>query len=151
MRRAVVVLVLIGSLMGAESASACSCAEDPDEKETLRGFAAAATARLIEIDNIGGPNASKSEYVYRLLRVYKGSGRYRLREGEKLRIESYRDGATCGPPRDRGKRYGLGLYRSRGELSTNLCSVMSPKELRRAAQRSGNARSAAGAGCGSQS
>ena len=145
MRRAVAVLIVLGSLAGAESAMACSCIEYPDEKETLHGTEAAATARLIEIDNIGGINGD-SEYTYRLLRVYKGSGRYNLENGETLTIEAARDGAACGPPRNRDKRYGVRFYKSRGELTTGLCSVSGPKELRRAAERSGNARSSA-SGC----
>ena len=145
MRRAVAALVVLASLGGAESAMACSCAIDPDEKETLHGIDAAATSRLIEIDNVGGINGD-SEYTYRLLRIYKGSGRYGLKNGEAITIEAARDGAACGPPRNRGKRYGVRFFKSRGELTTGLCSVSGPKELRRAAERSGNARSGA-SGC----
>jgi len=136
---------LIAPLVAAAPALACSCVA-PD-KPTLQGSAAAATARLIEVRREG--NGQRVDLVYKLLRVYKGSGRYHLREGENLVINTYRSGATCGLPRNKGKRYGLRMYRSHHELSANLCTVMSPKELRRAAERSGNAR-VADAGCGTQ-
>ena len=138
-----VAIALVGSLGTAWPAMACDCAIDPDEKETLEGVEAAATSRLIEIENIGGINGD-SRYTYRLLRVYKGSARFGMREGEDITIEAARSGASCGPPRDRGKRYGVRFFKSRGELTTGLCSVSGPKELRRAAERSGNARGASG-------
>lgn len=140
--------------MTAESASACSCAPR-EERETLRGVDAAVTARLIEVEHVepenpAGPISSgEATFTYRILRVYKGSRRYNLREGKRLVLENTAAGASCGLPTKEGKRYGLMLFESRGELNTNSCGVRSPKQLRRAAQRSGNARSAGVATCGS--
>lgn len=138
-------------LATASSAEACSCAED-GEPDTLRGVDAAATARLIDVqrENPGDPNSTGATFTYRLTRVYKGSGRYDLREGRKLVLENSTEGSACGLPTDQGKRYGLLLDKFRGELNTSLCGLRSPQELRRAAERSGNIRSAAGTGCGSQ-
>ena len=84
--------------------------------------------------------------VYRVLRVYKGSN---LREGEVLTVRDDRFN-SCSLPSDKGRRYGLRLNRFQGRLDQSLCSLLGPKELRRAAERSGNARST-GAGCGTQS
>ena len=115
---------------------------------------AAVTARLIDVEPVqrrgGGvePSSDKAKFTYRILRVYKGSRRYNLREGEKLRLENSTDGGSCGLPSKEGKRYGLMLDEFRGELNTSSCGVRSPEQLRRAAQRSGNARSAS-APCGS--
>jgi len=139
MRRAAAALVVFMALIGAESASACSCAETPGEKETLRGYDAAATARLIGVksrDPEDGFLSPEATLVYRLLRVYKNSN---LREGELLAIKD--DGSSCGLPRKEGERYGLRMYRTReGRLGSNSCALLSPRELRRAAERSSRAR-----------
>lgn len=135
--------VLAGLWISAGTAQACSCAAP--EKPTLHGTDAAATMRLIEVRDDANPN-NRVKLVYRILRVYKGSGRYNLEEGNKLRIMSTEESA-CGLPRQEGKRYGLPMYDSRDGLTSNLCAVLSPKELRRAAERSGNARSGATIGC----
>jgi len=145
MRR--VLIALTGSLAGlciaAGPAQACSCVEDPDAKETLRGFDAAATMRLIDVKNRDPSNGS-ADLVYKITRVYKNKN---LREGEKFVIRDNPQGSACGLPTTQGKRYGLRLYRTRDGLRSNLCVVLSPRELRRAAQRSGNARMARSAGC----
>ena len=140
MRRAAAALVVFMALIGAESASACSCAATPGEKETLRGYDAAATARLVDVKSRdpedGGLEDPSATLVYRLLRVYKNSN---LREGELLAIKD--DGSSCGLPREEGERYGLRMYRTReGRLGSNSCALLSPRELRRAAERSGQAR-----------
>ena len=150
-----ILAVVVGSLIAADSASACSCASS-EEPETLRGVDAAVTARLIEVEKLRPkgtgtePSSGRAEFTYRILRVYKGSRRYNLREGEELVLKNTTDGANCGLPTKDGKRYGLMLFESRGGLNTNLCGVRGPRELRQAARRSGNARSGAtGTGCGS--
>jgi len=138
---------LIGLLVTAPSAVACSCVEFPGEKETLQGYEAAATARLIDIKN-KDPQSDRATLVYRILRVYKNKN---LDEGEELVLRNQGDGGACGLPRNKKKRYGLRLYRDRdGRLNSGLCSVLGPRELRRAAERSGNARAADGGGCGAE-
>jgi hypothetical protein len=117
---------------------------DPDAKQTLHNYDAAATARLIDVKN-KDPQTGSADLVYRLLRVYKNKN---LREGETLVIKGSGGGGTCGLPRNKKERYGLRLTRFRGELEGSSCSVLSPKELRRAAERSGNARSGGSIGCG---
>jgi len=130
MRSAGIALVVLMALVGADSAAACSCAVDPDEKETLHGYDAAATARLVDVRN-EDPQNSSAVLVYRILRVYKNQN---LREGERLKIKD--DGSSCGLPREQGRRYGLRMYRTRDGLGSNSCALLGPKELRRAADRS---------------
>lgn len=144
---AVLAVIAFACLANASPAAACSCA--PDKKPTLQRFDAAATMRLVDVRNDNNPSGS-ADLTYRILRVYKGSGRYNLREGEKLRIHSPQ-GAACGLPRKQGRRYGLRMHETRNGLSSNLCVLLTPEELRKAAKRSGNARSAAATGCGSTS
>ena len=139
-------LAVVASLSLAAPALGCSCVEFPDTKETLHGFDAAATARLVDVKKDDNPQSGDVKLVYRVLRVYKGSN---LSEGEELIIEDDRFN-SCSLPSDKGRRYGLRLNRFRGELDQSSCSLLSPKGLRRAAERSGNARSA-GTGCGTQS
>ena len=140
----VVVLVV---LVAPESASACSCADD-GEPDTLRGVDAAVTARLIDVEreDPGDVNNMDATFTYRILRVYKGSRRYNLREGRKLVLENTTSGSACGLPTKEGKRYGLMLRKFQGELNTTSCGVVTPRQLRRAAERSANARSS-GSGC----
>ena len=139
-------LAVVASLASATPALACSCVEDPDAKETLHGFEAAATARLVDIKKDDNPSTGDVRLVYRVLRVYKGSN---LSKGEDLIIKDDTFN-SCSLPSVKGRRYGLRLNRFRGELDQSSCALLGPKQLRRAAARSGNARSA-GTGCGTQS
>jgi hypothetical protein len=137
--------VVVTTLVTAPSALACSCAEDPDAKETLHGYDAAATARLVDVKN-KDPQTGSADLVYRITRVYKNRN---LREGEKLVIKQSGGGGTCGLPRDKKRRYGLRLHRDRDDrLSSDSCALLGPKELRRAAERSGNARDGETIKCG---
>lgn len=138
-------VALAGFFAIADQASACSCvAPAPGEESSLRGLDAAVTGRLIESTR---QDDQTVEVTYRILRVYKGGNRYHLREGGKLSFETSRYGSACGVPRHKGKRYGLGLNKFRGELAASLCSVTSPKAMHEAAENSGNARRSAAAGC----
>jgi hypothetical protein len=151
MGRKLAFAVVLVVLTTPSSASACSCAED-GEPDTLRGVDAAVAARLIDVEREepGDINNHHATFTYRILRVYKGSGRYNLREGRKLTLENSTSGTECGLPANEGKRYGLMLDKFRGELNTSSCGVRGPREIRRAAERSGNARSSA-SGCASAS
>ncbi len=104
-------------LATAPSALACSCVEDPDAKETLHGFDAAATARLVDVKKDDNPNSGDVKLVYRVLRVYKGSNLQRGRGASSSRTT----GSTRARSRaTRGARYGLRLNRFRGELDREL-------------------------------
>ena len=140
-------IALTGSVAGlciaAGAAHACSCVEDPDAKETLRGYDAAATMRLIDVKN-EDPNNGSADLVYKITRVYKNKN---LREGERFVIRDNPQGSACGLPTRVGERYGLRLNRTRDGLRSDLCSLLSPRELRRAAERSGSTRMASSSGC----
>jgi hypothetical protein len=141
-----VAVAVAAMLVTAPPALACSCVEDPDAKETLHGFDAAATARLVDVKEDDNPQSGDVKLVYRVLRVYKGAN---LSNGEEFVIKDDRFN-SCALPSDKGRRYGLRLSRFQGRLDQSSCTLLSPKGLRRAAERSGNARSA-GTGCGTQS
>jgi hypothetical protein len=138
------VIALLAMLFAAKSAQACSCAEDGG-KETLRGFDAAATARLTDVKN-EDPQSGQADLVYRVLRVYKNQN---LEEGEELVIRSGST-ASCGLPRNEGKRYGLRLGRRNGEWTAGLCTLLGPKQLRRAAERSESTSKTASGKCADQ-
>ncbi|MEJ7876269.1 MAG: hypothetical protein WKF62_06380 [Solirubrobacterales bacterium] len=134
--------VLVALAM-ASSASACSCAE-PTEPETLEGYDAAITARLVDVVPVQG---DRERLIYRVLRVYKGMRRFD--EGDIFQQTNDKF-SSCQIPSREGRRYGLRLRKFRHKLTTSACAKFGPKSLREAAQRSGNARSAVAAGCGSQ-
>jgi hypothetical protein len=138
MRRIVVLMVVSASLAGAESAGACSCSID--RSPTLEGFDAAATGRLIDVKQNNG-----TKFTYLLTRVYKNKN---LREGEELTIKASGHPSACGPDQRQGERYGLRLWRNNSGLTTNSCAMLSPEDLRRAAERSGSTRTARSVRCG---
>jgi hypothetical protein len=156
--RLILVLVAALALLGAESASACSCVgpsegQSIDEflRDTAKRSDAVVTARLIEVET--GPAApppafEPAEFTFRIQRVYKQ--RNLLEPGELLRIRSYVDsGANCGLPDHVGFRSGMFLERFRGAWSTSSCSLASPGALRDALGGRGSGRSSASgaAGC----
>jgi hypothetical protein len=118
-------------LIGAEQAVACSCAPIRAHA-AIREADAAINAQLIEVRSTdeSNPNADL-KFVYRVLRVFKGApGRER---GDTLAIR-VDGGSSCAPPDNKGRRYGLLLDRRKKRLTASLCSVVSPKKLRRAAE-----------------
>ncbi|CAN5213911.1 hypothetical protein BH24ACT23_BH24ACT23_05790 [soil metagenome] len=137
------------ALIGAESAIACSCAP-ASGPETLRGYDAAVTARLIEVVDDPPPESGGSDggatWRYRITRVWKGEKRHNLREGELLELRWSRL-ISCDYPTQEGVRYGLRLSKSRRGFVANWCSGFDPRSLRKAAKRSGRARTASGADC----
>jgi hypothetical protein len=129
-------LVLLASLLAAETALACSCAP-VSAKEQFRQSDAAVVARLVDVV----PRSEQSsDFVYRVKRAFKGERR--LERGDRLTIRSSNSGASCGLPREK-RRYGLFLERINGEYTSSLCSVVSPRKMRRAARGS----SARASGC----
>jgi Tissue inhibitor of metalloproteinase len=114
-------------LIGAESALACTCAAQRVDDQ-LANADAALVGKLVDVDRVS-PGSVKLKY--RVKRVFKGAPG--LDRGDKLTLRSPASGAACGLPRKKNKRYGLLLDRRRKRLTANLCSVVSPKKLRRAA------------------
>lgn len=136
---------LAGSLIAASTAAACSCAgPSPGEeksfyREALQRSDGAFVGKLLRkrpIGNAESPQSGGGEaiYVYRVTRAFKAEQRLADR---RVRVRSAADGAACGIEQRIGTRGGLFLYRSQGRWSSNLCSQVSPRDLRRAA-RSGD-------------
>jgi hypothetical protein len=123
------------------AAHACSCGVDPDAPpETIDGYDAAVTARLVDVKRVGN---DRQRLTYEVLRAYKGN----LDEGDDFRETNYLN-SSCGIPSNKGKRYGLRLNRFRGQLNASSCSKFGPKSLRKAAERSSGTRAAGTSGCG---
>jgi len=118
-------------------ASACSCAPATAEAQLARADRAV-IAKLIDVRVQGEEEFgyAPAVFVYRLRRVFKGPDR--LRSRRRIRVHSNNQGSACGLPQQR-KRYGLFLDRDRrGRLSSSLCSVTSPRSMRRAAREQGS-------------
>jgi hypothetical protein len=134
------------SLVAAEAAQACLCVP-PDPRAQLKRADGAFVGRLVAVrvvdpPEVGEPisSADPTDYIYRVGRVYNGGPG--LRRGQRVRVRSVRDEATCGLPSTRGRLYGLFVTRRNRRWTSNLCNVVSPAEMRRAA----NADSAAAGG-----
>lgn len=119
-------LACIG-LICVEQALACSCVGGRIDDRVAQADAAI-VARLVDVDRV---TTGGVKLEYRVKRVFKGAPG--LDRGESLTIRSPATGASCGLPRKKDRRYGLLLARRRQRLTANLCSVVSPKKLRRAA------------------
>ena len=128
-------------LLGADSASACSCVP-PNPPKLLKQSDGAFIGRLVAIREVdppaeGAPISSGDpvDYVYRVGRVFKrGPG---LRRGRRVKVRSPRDSATCGLPDGRGRLYGLFVQRHNRRWHGNLCQVVTPAQMRHAAEGSG--------------
>lgn len=122
------VAAALASLAVAEQALACSCVP-LDPRERLESSDGAVIGRLVDV--VARPRSATAGYVYRVKQVYRG--KRRLEPGQLLRVRSARDSAGCGLPTQR-RRYRLFLERGRGPWTSNLCSITSPREMRRAAR-----------------
>jgi hypothetical protein len=150
-RLAIAALVGAIPLIAAEGALACSCVP-PDPAAMLRESDSAFTGRLLAVREVAPPvegepvgSADPVDYVYRVGRVYKrGLG---LRRGRRVRVRGPRSSASCGLPRARGRLYGLFLERRNRRWHSNLCLVVPPRAMRRAAEASGSTLRATGPGC----
>ena len=135
--RTIALVALALSLIGAEQASACSCAgptEGQSVEEFVRERAKASdgviVGKLIRVAEHGGDASGfgPATFTYRIKRSYKRVNR--LQAGTTIRIESNLSGASCGLPQREGSRTGLFLERFEGQWSSNLCSVIAPRALR---------------------
>ena len=121
-------MVAFVGLVGAEPALACTCAAQRVDDQLTQADAAL-VGRLVDVDRVASGGV---RLEYRVKRVFKGAPG--LDQGAWLTLRSSGTAAACGLPRKRDKRYGLFLDRRRTRLTANLCSVVSPKKLRRAAE-----------------
>lgn len=145
---AIALAALAIALLGAESASACSCVP-PKPRELLREMDGAIIGRLLAVRPVeprdpGEPRSTADpvNFVYRVGRVFNdGPG---LDRGRRVRVRSVRSEVSCGLPRGRGELFGLFLDREGGRWTSGLCLVVSPKQMRRAAEAESSAALAAG-------
>lgn len=139
-------LVVLGGLVFATSAQACSCAP-LKPAAALRESDAAIVGRLVKVMPRG---AQRADYRYEVRRVYRG--RHRIRRGEMLDVRSSRHASACALPRRLGHTYGLFLARADGRWTSGICGVIEPRRLDEAARRpgrrgSGGARTSAAPTC----
>ncbi|MGC1164964.1 MAG: hypothetical protein WA862_02545 [Solirubrobacterales bacterium] len=127
---AAVSVVLLG-LVGAGSALACSCAPSTPA-ESLAASDAAVVARLLAVEPYG---ATRAEYHYEVLRVYRG--RDAIEPGAVLKVISPRGSAACALPSGIGHDYGLFLVGAGRRWVGGLCGVVSPRRLWAAAGKPG--------------
>ena len=125
---AAVVAALLG-LVFAGSALACSCLRSTPA-ESLARSDAAIVGQLLAVESRGPGRAA---YRYRVLRVFRGHDA--IERGSALRVLGSRGGAACGLPETVGARFGLFLSAYRGRWTGSLCGVVSPRQLRIAAQK----------------
>ena len=139
MRRAIAAsgAALAITLVAAPAAQACSCVP-PDPDAMLKEADGAFVGRLLAVRVVDPPEEGEpissgqpADYIYRVGRVYNGGPG--LRRGRRVRVRSVRSEATCGLPSGRGRLYGLFLTRAGGRWHSNLCSVVTPAQMRRAA------------------
>jgi hypothetical protein len=133
-------VVVLGALVLAGSAQACSCLERAP-REALREADAAIVGRLVAVEPVG---AYSADYRYLVRRVYKrGKG---LRGGETVTVRSAVNGAACGLPSTEDRWYGLFLNRGGGRWLGGLCGLVAPRQLSLAARASaeGGERSSSG-------
>lgn len=122
------VVLVLGALIGAAGALACSCAPQPPA-ESLREADGAVVGRLVKVLPHGPLNAV---FRYEVRHVYKGDS---IDAGRMLDVRGARRGAACGLPRRTDRSYGLFLSQRDGRWFGGICGVISPRRLRAAAQK----------------
>lgn len=132
---AAVTVVLLG-LVGAGSALACSCAPSAPA-ELLAESDAAIAARLLSAKPQG---ATRAEYRYEVLRVYRGRGE--IESGTIVKVTSPRGSAACALPDGIGHNFGLFLLGDGRRWAGGLCGVVSPRRLWAAARKPGTGEAA---------
>jgi hypothetical protein len=126
-RLAPVAVVVLGALVFAGSARACSCVS-LGAREAMRQADAAIVGRLVKVIP---RSESRADYRYRVRRVYKsGPG---IQRGRMISVRSAGDSAACGLPDRVGRNYGLLLSRDEGIWTGGLCGVRRPGALDSAA------------------
>jgi hypothetical protein len=122
------------ALLAAESAQACSCAR-PNLPRAVDEADGAFIGRLLAVRVVDPPDegepissADPTDYIYRVGRVYNGGPG--LHRGRRVKVRSVRSEVTCGLPGKRGRLYGLLVTRKNGRWRSNLCSVVSPADMR---------------------
>ena len=143
----IIALVTVAALATAEGALACSCVPIAPETQLKRADGAV-IARLLAVKEPEQDSASfpSARFVYRTGRVYKG-GR-RLKRGRRLVVSSPPDDGLCGLFRQVGRLTGLFLSREHGRWHSNVCSEVTPRQMRRAGRGAGSLELARGCAAG---
>ncbi|MEA2332955.1 MAG: Tissue inhibitor of metalloproteinase [Thermoleophilaceae bacterium] len=119
-------------LIAADAALACSCVAIP-AREKLEQADGAVVARLLSVKRLDDgdetvSSADRTNYVYRVGRVYKG--RPRLARGRRLTVRSAYESASCGLSNRVGVLTGLFLHRRGGRWHAGACDEVSPRDMR---------------------
>jgi hypothetical protein len=111
-------LALLGGLVFAGEAAACSCV--PLKRgEMVRQADAAFAGLLVKVVPRG---RDRAVFRYRVRRVLKrGPG---IRRGRVVAVRGTRGSAACGLPARTGRRYGLALSRVEGRWTAGSCSLL---------------------------
>jgi hypothetical protein len=111
-------IVVLGVLVFAAGAQACSCARMP-RSEAMQRADAAIAGRLLKVVP---QNRLRAVYRYRVQRVYKhGPG---IRRGRVISVSSGQGSAACGLPTETGRRYGLLLSHAEGGWTSGACGLL---------------------------
>ena len=127
---AALVVAGVVAVLGAAPCAACSCAPR-DPREMLTSADAAFVGVLVKKEIKNPPLRSSAEpaiYTFRVEEEVKG------RLGDTIDVESAVHGASCGLEVEVGQRTGVIVARRRGVWTSNMCSQLSPAELRAAAR-----------------
>lgn len=112
------VLVLLGGLVFAAEATACSCAP-LTRGEKMRKADAAFAGTMVKVVPRG---RDRAVFRYRVGRVFKrGPG---IRRGRMVSVRGARGSAACGLPTTTGRRYRLALARVKGGWTAGACSLL---------------------------
>jgi hypothetical protein len=117
-RLAIAAVVVLGALVFAGGAQACSCVP-MSRSEAMQRADAAIAGRLLKVvprDHL------RAVYRYRVQRVYKSAAG--IWRGRVISVRSARDSAACGLPTRIGRRYGLLLSWSEGGWASGACGLL---------------------------
>jgi hypothetical protein len=134
--------VLTAMLVAVDTAGACSCAFGVTPKKQLKNADGAFIGRLLSVRSAEG--STDAAFRYRVGQVFKGHRR--LRRGKVVTVWDRYSGTDCALPDSTGDLYGLFLSRQEGRWTASLCGVVSPTEMRRAAQGAGSSNASAPSG-----
>jgi hypothetical protein len=123
---------LAAALIAAPDAEACSCAP-VKMRQAFRQSDAAIIGKLRDVRQVEAGFGQRN-FIYRVRRVDKGERRIDV--GTRIAVRSRGSEASCGLPRH-PRRIGLFLERRNGRWTSNLCSTVSARKMRRAGEGRG--------------
>lgn len=127
-----VVCVLV--VLPVQPAKACSCFYG-DPRDRFQGADGAFVGTFVESHPVEpNPSSSDADTIYTFLLEEEHKGELG-NEGDLVEVHAPLSGASCGLETSPGEQYGIYLYvrESDGAWESNLCSQVSPEELREGA------------------